>query len=280
VFVQRVDPNAPLSSRFGWLEARHGRPLLAILGLLTVQIGFLLGLMTFYTWFRKTYFQQPPADAFANAHDVIDLQSRLGLSVHRVELPLQRWAIDTGVIDFFNMYYRQFKPMLYIAAALCFLLAPVAYRHIRRIFLITTAIAFPMYALYPLAPPRLMTEYGYQFVDSVAIAKGISSTAAGTGSANLYAAMPSMHIGWTAIAALWIAAALPWRRIGVVIGALHLTIMAATVMITGNHYWLDIAGGLAVVGIAILIERLLPAHITLPRPRSERLPRPMSKRTA
>jgi hypothetical protein len=277
--VQQSDSNANLTGRFGWLEARHGQRLPAILVNLAVQFGLMFGLMTFYTWFRKSFFQQPPSEAFGNALDVIDAQDRLGLSVHRIELPLQRWVIDAGLIDLFNLQYRIFKPTLYIAALLCFLLAPVAFRRIRRIFLLTTAIAFPMYALYPLAPPRLMTEYGFPFLDTVAIAKGVSSTAGGTGAANLYAAMPSMHIGWTAVGALWIAAALPWKRIGLIIGGLNLTFMSLTVMDTGNHYWLDIAAGLAVVGVAVLIERRLPERIALPWPGTLRIPG-LTRRTA
>ena len=246
------------------LEAIHGRSLSVIAVLLAVQLAILLAVMTFYTWFRKTFFQQPAERAFDNALDVVSLQAWLRWPVERVELPLQQWAIDAGAIDFFNTYYRQFKPMLYISAALCFLLAPVAYRRIRRVFFLTTAIAFPMYAIYPLAPPRFMQEYGYPFIDTVAISKGVSSTADGVGSANLFAAMPSMHIAWTLVAAFWITAALPWKRIGLMIGVLHVTIMCFTVMITGNHYWLDIAGGFVVTGIAVLIARRLPDQFAWP----------------
>ena len=262
---------AAVANRAGaiaWLERRHGRPLAIILRDVIVQFGLLFGLMTFYTWFRKTFFQQPPDEAYANALDLIDLQARLRLPVERIELPLQQWAIDAGIIDFFNTYYRQFKPSLYLAAMLALVLAPAGYRRVRRIFLLTTVIAFPMYALFPLAPPRLMTEFGFPFVDTVAIAKGISSTAQGASSANLYAAMPSMHIGWTTIAALWLAAALPWRRLGAGLGLVHLALMAATVMITGNHYWLDIAGGLVAVALACLIAWRLPEQIPWPWQRS------------
>jgi membrane-associated phospholipid phosphatase len=86
----------------------------------------------------------------------------------------------------------------------------------------------------------------------------------GTGSANLYAAMPSMHIGWTTIGALCIAAAFPWKRIGLIIGIIHLGLMSLTVMITGNHYWLDIAGGLLAVAIAWCLTLLLPDQIAWP----------------
>ncbi|MEZ4496723.1 MAG: phosphatase PAP2 family protein [Thermomicrobiales bacterium] len=71
----------------------------------------------------------------------------------------------------------------------------------------------------------------------------VSSTAMGAGSANLYAAMPSMHIGWTTIGALWIAAALPVETGRGRDRVIHLTLMCLTVMITANHYWLDIVGG-------------------------------------
>ncbi|MEZ4626195.1 MAG: hypothetical protein R2843_15705 [Thermomicrobiales bacterium] len=74
---------------------------------------------------------------------------------------LQQWAIDAGIIDFFNSYYRFFKPMLYVSAGVCTCARTSAFRRIRRIFLLTTLIAFPMYALYLLALLRSMTEFGY-----------------------------------------------------------------------------------------------------------------------
>lgn len=257
-------PQSGVSGFVALIEARHGKRWALVLVHLAVQIALLFALMTFYTWFRKTWFQQPPEEAFRNAIDVIDLQAWFGLPVERVELPLQRWAIDGGYIDIFNGWYRALKPALYTAAGLCFVLAPAAYGRVVRIFLLTTAIAFPMYALYPLAPPRLMGDYGFPFIDTVAVAKGISSTAESAGSANLYAAMPSMHIGWTTIAALWFAAAIPWKRIGLAIGLVNLTMMALAVMATGNHYWLDIAAGWLTVGLAWLIASRLPRTIDWP----------------
>lgn len=221
----------------------------------TAQLAGLVGLLIGYSWLRKSIFQRPAAVAYAHAHDVIEWQRRLGIPISRVELPLQRWVIDRpGLLDFFNVYYQQFKPALYLCALACLLLAPAAFRRIGVVFLFATAIALPWYALYPLAPPRLMPEYG--FVDTLAVFGGAQSSASGVGGANQFAAMPSMHIGWTLIGALWLAAALPWWRIGAVIGGLHLTLMCLTVMITGNHYALDILGGLLVVGTACVLARL------------------------
>lgn len=214
-------------------------------------------LLQAYSWFRKTYFVPPSSAGVDNALEVIDLQRSLGIAVTRVEIPLQERVIDhRWLIDVFNVYYQWMKIVMFAAAALCVALAPAAFWRIARVFLITTAIAFPIYALYPLAPPRLMQSYGFPFVDTLAVFAGVQSSSAGAGGANQYAAMPSMHIGWSAIAALWLAAALPWRRIGAWLGALHLTLMSFAVVVTGNHYTLDIVAGLLVVAIALAIDWL------------------------
>ncbi len=245
-----------------WSERTHGRGPLGVSLLLVLHLAVLFAILAFYSWFRKTYFQQPADLAFGNALDIIDLQRRLGIAVSDVEIPMQQWAIARPeLVDVFNTYYRQFKPALYLCAALCFVLAPAAYRRILRIFLIATLLAFPWYALYPLAPPRLMTELGYDFVDTLAVFGGVRSSSTGAGGANQFAAMPSMHIGWTSIGALWLAAAIPWRRVGAILGATHLLLMGVTVVVTGNHYTLDIVGGLVLVGIAALVARSLPDRL-------------------
>lgn len=223
------------------------------------RMAVLVVALALYSWFRKTYFQRSPAVAFANALEIIDLQGALGLAVTRVELPLQQRALEHAwLIDVSNAYYRQFKPALYACAVLCLLLAPVDFRRIWRVFMIATLIAVPWYAIYPLAPPRLMEPYGFPFVDTLAVYGGAVSSSEGVGGANQFAAMPSMHIAWTTIAALWLAAALPRRRIGLILGSVHVALMCLTVMVTGNHYWLDIVAGFGVAGAAVVLARYLP----------------------
>mgnify|MGYP002075338003 CR=1 FL=1 len=258
-----------LSAPLGGSRARSGRhaagriglALLRAVGVVVVMFVLLQG----YSWFRKTYFVPPSSAGYANALDIIDLQRSLGIGVDRVEIPLQQRVIEhQWLIDFFNHYYRQMKIFMFAAAALCVVLAPGAFWRIARIFLLATAIAFPMYAIYPLAPPRLMQSHGYPFVDTLAVYAGVQSSSAGAGGANQFAAMPSMHIGWTAIAALWLAASLPWRRIGAWLGALHLILMSFAVVVTGNHYVLDIVAGLMVVGAALAIDWLVFRRVREP----------------
>lgn len=82
------------------------------------------------------------------------------------------------------------------------------------------AIATPWYAIYPLAPPRFMQEYGYAFVDTLKVWGPSYFSEGGLVSANRYAAMPSMHVGWTTLGAIALAACLPWRRVGYAIATI------------------------------------------------------------
>ena len=227
--------------------------------LVLTRIGALFVLLQTYTILRKTFFQRPPEVAFDHALDLIALQEALRIDV---ELALQHRVLEhQWLVEFFNAYYRQFKPALYVCAALALLLAPAAFGRIARAFVLATLIALPCYALYPLAPPRFMRQYGYPFVDTLAVYSPTPPSSGGLGGANQFAAMPSMHIGWTAVGVLWLAAALPWRRIGPVLAALHLALMCVTVVVTGNHYVLDIVAGFAVAGAALGLARLLPREL-------------------
>ncbi len=230
--------------------------------LLVTRFVLLFAVLQAYTWFRKTYFLPERDVAFANALDILRWQAALGLDI---ELALQRHVLDhPALITFFNEYYRQFKPVLYVSAALALLLNPKGFRRVWRLFLVTTLIALPMYALYPLAPPRFMQPYGFPFVDTLATFSDTPNATSGAHAANQYAAMPSMHIGWTIVAMLWLAEALSRRRVGLMIGAVHLAVMCITVMVTGNHYWLDIVGGFATVGVAWVV--LWALSVKLPWP--------------
>lgn|GEM_PF-4104932 len=223
-----------------------------------VRLAVLFVALAVYSWFRKTYFPQSPQESFSNALEVIDWQRTMGIGVRRVELPMQEWVLEReSLIHFFNFYYQNLKPALYLSAILCLLLRPLAFRRIWLMCMIVTLLAIPWYAIYPLAPPRFMEPFGYPFVDTLAVYGDVHSSNEGVGGANQFAAMPSMHIGWTTFAALWLAAALPRWRIGAVLGGLHLGLMCMTVIVTGNHYVLDIVGGFILAGLAIAIGQLL-----------------------
>ncbi|MGN6473793.1 MAG: phosphatase PAP2 family protein [Mycobacteriales bacterium] len=121
------------------------------------------------------------------------------------------------------------------------------YRYHRNALIVLSLIGLAAYWLYPAAPPRLL---GAGFHDTVAATLPFAYRVE-TASANLYAAMPSLHIAW----AVWVTIAIWsittrwwWRALAV----LHPLVTAATVLATGNHYTVDLLAGLALTAVGYL----------------------------
>jgi membrane-associated phospholipid phosphatase len=68
---------------------------------------------------------------------------------------------------------------------------------------------------------------------------------------NQYAAMPSLHIGWSTwcVFAVW---PLLRRRSTKALVVLYPLATLFCIVVTGNHYWIDGAGGLLAFGIGSL----------------------------
>jgi hypothetical protein len=228
-----------------------------------------------------------PEPAFHHAEAIIQLQRNLGLYF---EHHLQRWYLDLpahGFIRFWNVYYGVFH-FVVAAFALVWLFrkAPERYRVWRNTLAFTTLLALVGFATFSLMPPRLLDDPGvyggcqvytgmpYQdleargiqagdppcdefgFVDTVAVFGGWASFGSEEMAAvsNQYAAMPSMHIGWSTWCALVLAPLIRrrWLR-WLAISYPFFTLF--DIMVTGNHYWIDGVGGLVCLGIGYLIAR-------------------------
>jgi len=237
----------------GWLRRRWPATLVSI----ALNIALFLVLFQLYKMVRRQFIQQSNVEAYANADQIIRWERATGLYF---ELDLQRWAIETEwIIRGLNWYYAGFMWAFYACCVVAIVLAPARYRPLRRVFLASMVLALPWYAIYPLAPPRFLTELG--FVDTLAIYGPNYFSEEGMVTANRFAAMPSMHIGWSTIGSVMLAVAIPsWRRIplGPLLGLLHISLMTLTVMATGNHFILDAVGGWLIVLAAFVVARLLP----------------------
>jgi PAP2 superfamily len=228
-----------------------------------------------------------PEPAFHHAEAIIQLQRNIGLYF---EHHLQRWYLDLpaqGFIRFWNVYYGVFHFVVAASAlVLLFRKAPERYRVWRNTLAFTTLLALVGFASFSLMPPRLLDDPGiyggcqvyratpYQeleargletgdapcdefgFVDTVAVYGGWASFGSEEMAAvsNQYAAMPSMHIGWSTWCALVLAPLIRrrWLR-WLAISYPFLTLF--DIMVTGNHYWIDGVGGLVCLGVGYLIAR-------------------------
>ena len=138
----------------------------------------------------------------------------------------------------------------------------VHYRAARTWLMTSTFIGLIGFTLLPTCPPRLLSA-GYGFVDTMAQYSsygwwgGEASAPRGLGGmTNQYAAMPSLHVGWS----LWCAVML-WRyggtRLAKVAAVVYPLVTTIVVMGTANHYFLDAVAGAAVMGAGLLLAPLV-----------------------
>ncbi len=115
--------------------------------------------------------------------------------------------------------------------------------------------------LFPLAPPRMIAEH---FVDTINIfgPSGYASREF-TNYYNAYAAMPSLHFGWTIM--FGIIFLRTNNRLLKVFGIVYPTMTLFAITITGNHYIMDaIGGGLLILASFLAMELGLRRQFFVP----------------
>ncbi|WP_129839515.1 phosphatase PAP2 family protein [Streptomyces sp. RFCAC02] len=202
-----------------------------------------------------------------HARWVWDLQGSIGLDFeHAVNHAI---AKVTWLIVPMNYYYATLHFAVTIGVLIwLFRWHPGRYGSTRLVLFVTTGVALVGYYFFPLAPPRLMA--GMDFIDTSSVHHTWGSLSAeGTTMAevsNQYAAMPSMHIGWSTWCGLTIAIlAKPlWIR---VLGVLYPVLTLLVIVATANHFWLDAVGGLVCLGFGFLVSRLWYGRLCYRLPR-------------
>ncbi|MCW2839562.1 MAG: phosphatase family protein [Aeromicrobium sp.] len=130
-----------------------------------------------------------------------------------------------------------------------------SFLRLRDAMIVSGALGMTIFVTYPVAPPRLA---GLRFVDTVTERSSAYRVLQPPSFVNQYAAMPSLHAGWdllVGIALVTAASSLLLRVVGLVMPAL----MAVAVVVTANHFVLDVivGVGLALAGhlAALVLER-------------------------
>ena len=130
-----------------------------------------------------------------------------------------------------------------------------AYARLRNTLALASGLGVLGYALFPAAPPRLA---GLGISDTVSAATSVNLDSSLVSSLyNPYAAVPSMHIGFSLIVGVAVAR-LAHRPLWRVAGALYPVAVLFVIVATGNHFFFDAAAGAAVAGIALASGALLP----------------------
>ncbi|MEV0691920.1 phosphatase PAP2 family protein [Streptomyces sp. NPDC050388] len=208
--------------------------------------------------------------ALRNADWLWDLEQQLGLAFEQSV----NHAVNsvTWLVVGMNYYYATLHFVVTLGVLVwLYRTHPGRYAATRLVLFSTTVVALAGYYLFPLAPPRLMNGGG--FIDTVVVHETWGSMASGDlkNMSNQYAAMPSMHIGWSVWCGLTVfaLATVPWAR---VLGLLYPAGTLVVIVATANHFWLDAVGGLLCLALGYALAtvwygsrpyalpRLVPDH--------------------
>jgi hypothetical protein len=194
-------------------------------------------------------------DAFNNGNRVVQLERDLGIFQ---ELAFQGYILSHDfLIDLFNfVYFYGLFPLLIPMSFWLYLRRPHVYVLARNAFLLSGGIAALLYVIVPTAPPRLM-DIG--FIDT--LGRSLTPSYSSLPGVNHYAAVPSMHVGWTFLMGTSMYLALGRSRFRFLPFLLPLAMFTATVA-TGNHYFLDGALGVCVAGCGLGLAFAIHRHGT------------------
>lgn len=197
--------------------------------------------------------------ALSNAEGVLAVERALGIDPERA---LDRWLAGRHTLALVVSNYYDNAHFIVTLGLLGWVWWRRAdlYRPLRNVLVLTNAIAFAVFWLYPVAPPRMLTHDGFSDVVASTHAFGSWHTGALASAANQLAAMPSLHMAWAAwcAVALWRLSMRVWVR-GLAI--LYPCMTAFAVLATGNHYVLDLLAGLLTLVLALWIASVIPRKI-------------------
>jgi hypothetical protein len=196
-------------------------------------------------------FRGSVASARDHAHAITGLERAAHVAIE----PSVQHAFNTGVCIWLlsNIYLAAQLAVLPGALIWLYRRDVGVYRSLRTTVLATWLIAVPIFALFPVAPPRLA---GIGMADTVSHQAGVALTGHSTLFYNPIAAVPSLHVGFafaigTALAA---AARARWSR---ALALMWGPLVTLSVVATGNHYVFDAVAGLTVTGVGYATARVL-----------------------
>jgi PAP2 superfamily len=188
--------------------------------------------------------------ARAHAWSVLHLEETLGIAWEQAaQRPLRDHGLLLTLANW--VYVWGHWPLIALVALWLFNRRPAGYRELRLAFLLSGAIGVVIFALYPVAPPRL-ADVG--LLDSVTRYSHAYRALQPRELTNIYAALPSLHFGWDLLVGLALFRYASWRIVRIA-GLLAPAAMGLAVVATANHFVLDVPAGGAVALTGLLLAR-------------------------
>ncbi len=173
-----------------------------------------------------------------------------------IEQAAQNAALEIpALIGFFDFVYAwTYWPFIIGAFVVTWFWKRELFVIYRNAMVISGTIGLAIFALYPVAPPRFLPG----FVDTVDSTSRSNFIAHPAGLINEFAALPSFHVGWVAMASAVVILGVnrTWLRAILLVPTV---LMSISVVVTGNHYLVDIIAGLvlSLFGVVIAVRREL-----------------------
>jgi len=181
--------------------------------------------------------------ALRHARDIVSAEQGLGMYIE----PSWQGLVDqshflTTAANW--IYIWGHWPVIVLTLLWLVLDHPAGYRLTRDALVASGAVGMLLFALYPVAPPRLA---GLGLIDTVTMYSTSYRVLQPQALVNPYAAMPSLHVGWDLLMGLALFTYCQHRVIRL-FGVLLPVLMAVSVIVTANHYLVD-----AIVGAALVL---------------------------
>ncbi len=219
-------------------------------GLLQVALAVLAALVYFGV---RNVTVGSRAVAFLNAGRIQRFERDLHIAWEQaLQAPV---APHVALVTFFNwVYVWGHWPVIIVASVLLYRYRRDRFRLLRNAMFVSGAIGFLFFGFFPVAPPRLADP---EILDFVTLHSEAYRGLQPPGLTNQYAAFPSLHFGWNLLVgiAVWGATTNPYLRFLAVAGP---AAMATAVVVTGNHYVIDVFAGFVLAIVGWLVARRLP----------------------
>lgn len=196
-----------------------------------------------------------PDVALAHARAIVSLESALGINIESgLQAPVVASDKLSAVANWVYIYGHW--PVIVVVMAWTVWRHHDVFLRLRDGMIVSGALGMAVFVTYPVAPPRL-AQLG--LVDTVTEQSHAYRVLQPPQFVNQYAAMPSLHAGWdllVGIAIFTAAGGLALKAVGAVLPVL----MTLSVVVTANHYLLDVFAGIALVlighAVAIWLDQL------------------------
>ena len=224
------------------------------------QIVLFAGAFLLYDLVRAVVLHGNPYKPFGDAMRIIDFERAVHIFI---EPSVQAWTQNIHwLMDVADWTYLNGHFFVTLGALIwIYLRRNDSFYFVRNVLMVSMALALIGYWVYPTAPPRLMPEWG--FTDSISQfvtgSKGYIDNGPAGAFANMYAAVPSMHVCFALIIGVSMARLLKRRWVKAV-WCFYPLLVTFVVVATANHFLTDVFLGALTAGLSTLLATRLLAR--------------------